>query len=162
MLKKSHYMTIGAVLFTSVTSTCAATTEHSPLVGSWRLISYQVESRDTRQMIPAMGEHPTGRVIFTSDHRVSFVLTGDKRKAGKTDAEKAALLNSLVSYTGTEYTTGNQWCTRVEAAWNPEWVATTQCREFQVNGNRLKVLTPWRQMPNWPGTTRSIITFERE
>lgn len=45
-----------------------------------------------------MGEYPSGRVIFTADHRVSFVLTGDNRTSGKTDAEKAALLNSLIAY----------------------------------------------------------------
>ncbi|TNL04618.1 hypothetical protein CYD30_23450 [Kosakonia cowanii] len=153
---------VAIAFFTVTASTVSAATETSSLVGSWRLISYQVESQSTGKKIPAMGEHPSGRVIFTADHRVSFVLTGDGRRAGKTDAEKAALLNTLVAYTGTEQTTGNNWCTRVEAAWNPEWTGTTQCRQFQVSGNRLEVLTPWRKMPNWPGTTRSVITFERE
>ncbi|KVK76057.1 hypothetical protein WS90_25105 [Burkholderia cepacia] len=146
-----------------MTSACgAARADESPLAGSWRLVGYQVESKESNGRIPAMGANPTGRVIFTDDHRVAFVLTGDGRQPGKTDAEKAALLNTLVAYTGIEHTAGNQWCTRVEAAWNPEWVGTTQCREFHVTGNRLEVLTPWRQMPNWPGTTRSIITFERD
>ncbi|MBR8393166.1 lipocalin-like domain-containing protein [Burkholderia cenocepacia] len=57
---------------------------------------------------------------------------------------------------------GSQWCTKVEAAWNPKWIGTMRCRELRVSGDRLEVLTPWRQMPNWPATTRSIITFERD
>ncbi|MFT4246460.1 MAG: lipocalin-like domain-containing protein [Pseudomonas sp.] len=160
MKKSSHAAT--AALCIALAASATAQAEDAPLAGSWRLVGYQVESKDTGKKIPAMGDHPSGRVIFTEDHRVAFVLTGEGRKNGKTDAEKAALLNTLVAYTGLEQTQGNQWCTRVEAAWNPEWVGTTQCREFRVEGDRLEVLTPWRQMPNWPGTTRSIITFVRD
>ncbi|WP_434212061.1 lipocalin-like domain-containing protein [[Pseudomonas] boreopolis] len=154
---KAAVLLLGAAL-----AATAQAKDDAPLAGSWRLVSYQVESKDTGKKIPAMGDHPTGRVIFTEDHRVAFVLTGEGRKNGTTDAERAALLNTLVAYTGIEQTKGNQWCTKVEAAWNPEWVGTTQCREFRRDGDRLEVLTPWRQMPNWPGTTRSIITFVRD
>lgn len=160
-MKQSSKVALAA-LWIAATSTTAVYAGDSPLTGSWRLTSYQVESQDTGKKIPAMGEHPNGRVIFTQDHRVAFVLTGEGREAGSTDAEKAALLNTLVAYTGIEETKGNQWCTKVEAAWNPAWVGTTQCREFQLEGDRLDVLTPWRQMPNWPGTTRSIISFVRD
>jgi hypothetical protein len=153
--------TLAAVFAVAAVSSTAQAAEN-PLQGAWKLVGYKVVSQDTGKSIPAMGEHPTGRVIFTENHRVSFVLTGDGRTAGKSEAEKAALLDSLVAYTGLESLKGDEWCTKVEAAWNPAWVGTTQCREFHVDGNRLDVLTPWRQMPNWPGTTRSIITFERD
>ncbi len=136
--------------------------EDTSLTGSWKLVSYEVESQSTGKKIPAMGDRPSGRVIFTEDHRVSFVLTGEGRKAGGTDADKAALLNTLVAYTGIETIKTNEWCTHVEASWNPEWVGTTQCREFRRTGDRLEVFTPWRQMPNWPGTTRSIVVFTRD
>ncbi|CAE6815520.1 hypothetical protein R75461_05849 [Paraburkholderia nemoris] len=159
---KSWSMAATAALLSIACVPGAVQAEQPTLAGSWHLVSYEVESKDTGGKIAAMGEHPSGRVIFTGDHRVAFVLTGDGRKAGKSDADKAALLNSLVAYTGIERTGDNQWCTDVEAAWNPEWVGTTQCREFRVAGGRLEVLTPWRQMPNWPGMTRSIITFERD
>ncbi len=91
------------------------------------------------------------------------MLTGDGRKPGKTAEEKAALLDSLVAYTGTYRVEGDKWITKVEVAWNPEWVGTEQSRSFKVDGDRLQVLTPWRVMPNWAdkGMTRSIITFER-
>lgn len=161
MIKSCKICTASTLLALALATDVVAA-EHSPLVGSWKLISYQVESKDTGKMIPAMGEYPSGRVIFSADHRVSFVLAGDNRTSGKTDAEKAALLNSLIAYTGTEKTEGNTWCTYVDTAWNPEWNGTTQCRTFQIIGKRLKVTTPWRNMPNWPGTTRSVITFERE
>ncbi|QCI98247.1 lipocalin-like domain-containing protein [Agrobacterium larrymoorei] len=158
---KTRFLTVAA-LFLAASATGRAQAEDASLTGSWRLVSYEVESQDTGKKIPAMGDHPTGRVIFTDDHRVAFVLTGEGRKSGAGDADKAALLNTLVAYTGTEETKNDEWCTHVEAAWNPEWVGTTQCRKFRRTGDRLEVLTPWRQMPNWPGTTRSIVTFERD
>jgi hypothetical protein len=68
----------------------------------------------------------------------------------------------LVAYTGKYRLEGDKWITSVDVAWNPAWVGTEQSRNFKVEGNRLKVLTPWRIMPNWAdkGMTRSINTFE--
>jgi hypothetical protein len=110
-----------------------------------------------------MGKNPTGYVIFTPEGRVWFVLTGEGRKPAKTVEERAALLDSLVAYTGTYRIEGDKWITSVEIAWNPAWVGTEQARSFKVEGDRLSVLTPWRIMPNWAekGMTRSIITFEQ-
>ncbi len=133
------------------------------IVGTWRLLSYVVEVQATGEQLPAMGEEPSGYVTFLPEGRVFFVLTGDGRKPGKTDHERAELLNSLVAYTGTYLTEGNTGTTSVDVAWNPEWVGTKQVRSFRLEGDRLEVLTPWRTMPNWPdkGMTRSIVSFER-
>ncbi len=117
----------------------------------------------TGQKLPVMGEHPTGYAIFTPEGRVRFVLTGEGRKPAKTDQERAELLSTLIAYTGTYRVEGDKWITKVEVAWNPEWVGTEQSRSFTVEGDRLQVLTPWRLMPNWAdkGMSRSIVTFER-
>ena len=92
-----------------------------------------------------------------------FILTGEGRKPAKTAEERAALLGTLVAYTGMYRIEGDRWITKVDVAWNPEWVGTEQARNFKVEGDRLQVLTPWRVMPNWPdkGMQRSIVTFER-
>lgn len=110
-----------------------------------------------------MGEKPTGHAAFLPEGRVFFVLTGEARKPGKTDKERADLLSTLVAYTGTYRIEGDTWTTKVDVAWNPEWVGTEQVRSFKLVGQRLQVLTPWRLMPNWAdkGMTRSIVTFER-
>jgi len=137
--------------------------DRAQIYGVWKLVSYDVEIQATGQKEPPMGKNPTGYVIFTPEGRVFFVLTGEGRKAAKTVQERADLPSSLVAYTGTYRIEGDQWITKVEVAWNPEWIGTEQRRFFKVDGERLKVLTPWRVMPNWPekGMTRSIITFER-
>ena len=131
--------------------------------GVWRLLAYEIEIQATGQKEPVMGKNPTGYVIFTPEGRVWFVLTGEGRKPAKSVEERAALLDSLVAYTGTYRIEGDKWITSVEVAWNPAWVGTEQARSFKVEGDRLSVLTPWRIMPNWAdkGMTRSIITFER-
>jgi hypothetical protein len=131
--------------------------------GTWQLRSYEVEVQATGQLLPVMGQHPTGYTTFMPNGRVFFVLTGEARKAAKTDPERADLLSTLVAYTGTYRVEGDKWITRVEVAWNPEWVGTEQVRSFKLEGNLLQVLTPWRMMPNWAdkGMTRSIITFAR-
>ena len=137
--------------------------DRATVQGAWKLVSYDVEVQTTGEKFPPMGKNPMGYVIFTPEARVWFVLTGDGRKPAKTAEEKAALLDTLIAYTGTYRVEGDKWITSVEVAWNPEWVGTQQSRSFNVKGDRLQVLTPWRVMPNWPdkGMTRSIITFER-
>ncbi len=137
--------------------------QSNPVVGTWKLVSYEVEVQATGQKLPVMGEKPTGYVSFLPEGRVFFVLTGEARKPAKTDQDRAELLNTLVAYTGTYSLAGDTWTTNVDVAWNPEWVGTKQVRSFKLEGDRLLVMTPWRVMPNWAdkGMTRSLITFER-
>ena len=137
--------------------------DRGKVVGLWKLVSYEVEVQATGHKEPVMGQKPTGYAQFLAEGRVFFILTGEGRQPAKTDQERASLLGTLVAYTGTYRIEGDKWITKVEVAWNPEWVGTEQARSFRVDGNRLQVLTPWRVMPNWAdkGMTRSIVTFER-
>ena len=106
--------------------------DRAQIHGVWKLVSYDVEIQATGQKEPPMGKNPTGYVIFTPEGRVFFVLTGEGRKAAKTVQERADLLSSLVAYTGTYRLEGDQWITKVEVAWNPEWVGTEQRRGQQA------------------------------
>ena len=131
--------------------------------GAWKLVSYEVEVQETGETFHPMGQNPTGYVVFTPEQRVWFVLTGEGRKPANTIEGKAALLDTIIAYTGNYRIEDNMWITSVEVAWNPQWVDTEQAREFKVDGDRLQVFTPWRVMPNWPEKvmTSSIVTFER-
>jgi Lipocalin-like domain len=137
--------------------------DSTKLKGVWRLLSYTLEYQATGRKEPIMGEKPTGYAIFTLEGRAMFVITGEGRKPQTEDKTRAALLNTLVAYTGKYRIEGDKWITKVEVAWNPEWVGTEQVRLFRLDGNRLEVTTPWRIMPNWPekGMTRSVLVFER-
>ncbi len=137
--------------------------DRSQVQGIWKLVSYKVEIQATGQKESPMGQNPTGYVIFTPEGRVFFILAAEGRKPAKTVQNRADLLNSLVAYTGTYSMKGDKWITKVEVAWNPEWIGTEQERFFKVDQDQLQVFTPWRVMPNWAekGMTRSIIIFER-
>ena len=154
---------IGFVFAACLIAQASYADDRNKVVGTWKLVSYEVEVQATGQKGPVMGEKPTGYATFTKEGRVFFVLTGEARKAAKTDQERAELLNTLVAYSGIYSVEGDKWTTNVEVAWNPEWVGTKQVRDFKLDGERLIVLTPWRVMPNWAdkGLTRSIVTFER-
>ena len=137
--------------------------ESARLHGVWKLVSYEVEIQATGEKEPVMGRSPTGYVLFTPEGRAMFILTAENRRPAKTVQERADLLSNLIAYTGTYRIEGDKWITKVDVAWNPEWVGTEQTRSFKVDGDRLQVLTPWRVMPNWTekGMQRSIVTFER-
>jgi hypothetical protein len=133
------------------------------VLGIWKLISVEIEVQRTGQIELPMGENPAGYAVFTREGRAFFILTGELRQPATNDEQRAGLLNTLVASTGTYRLEGDKWITKVEVAWNPEWVGSEQARVFKLDGNRLQVLSPWRVMPNWPekGRTRSILTFDR-
>ena len=136
----------------------------SPTVhGAWQLLSYDVEQQSNGSSFAPMGANPTGYVIFTPEGRLSFMLSAEGRRPGNNAEERSSLLSSMIAYTGNYRLEGDRWITKVDVAWNPEWVGTEQTRFFQITDDILTVHTPWRVMPNWPdkGLTRSIVTFQR-
>jgi hypothetical protein len=137
--------------------------DRGKILGIWKLLSFEAEIQATGQKEPVMGQKPTGYVIFTLEGRAMFILTGEGRKAPKTDKDRADLLNTIIAYTGMYRLEGDQWITKVDVAWSPEFVGTEQRRFFKVDGDRLQVLTTWGVHPNWPdkGMQRRILTFER-
>ncbi len=155
--------TFATAFLTTLAPMPARAESDGPLKGLWKLVSYEVEVRKDGEKLPVMGEHPTGYAYFTPEKRVFFVLTGEDRKPAKDDAQRAQLLETLVSYTGKFRLDGDKWIADLDVAWDPKWVGSEQTRTFTLDGERLRVLTPWRVMPNWAdkGETRSIVTFER-
>lgn len=139
--------------------------KHAPVTGTWKLVSYVIEAQESGHIIKVMGETPSGYVAFLPSGRVFFMLTAEGRAADPEHSAEghALLLDTMVAYTGRYRIEDDKWITRVEVAWNPEWIGTEQTRHFKLDGDCLQVLTPWRLMPNWAehGMTRSIISFER-
>ena len=154
---------LAALVWYLIAAPPSITDDRAQIHGVWKLVSYEVEIQATGQKESLMGQKPTGFAIFTSEGRAMFIVTGEGRKPAKTVEDRAELLSSLVAYTGPYRIEGDSWITKVEVAWNPEWVGTEQTRFFKVDGDRLQVLTTWRVMPNWleKGMTRSILTLER-
>jgi hypothetical protein len=156
---KTLLLFLGLVL--SVMSSSAA--DRTPLIGVWKLLSYQTEFQDGTPKRATLGEHPTGYIIFTIEGRMMAVIEAEGRKAPSSDADRAALLRSMFGYTGKYRMEGNQWITTVDAAWNPAWDGTDQRRSFELVGDKLTVTSMWQPSVNVSGSpvARGVLVFER-
>ena len=134
--------------------------EKVPILGIWRLVSFEVEYQATGQRENTRGKNPTGYIIFTPEGRMMVVLTNEGRKAPKTDQDRADLFNAMVAYTGTYRIEGDKWITKVDVHMNPALVGTEQPRFFRVDGDRLQEMTQWSPRGE-KGMGRVVITYER-
>ncbi len=138
------------------------TTSHH-VHGVWSLVSYTVEVNDSGETFPPMGDKPSGYVIFTPEGRLAFTLSAEGRQPAESIEDSAGLLSSMIAYTGTYTLDGDRWITKVDVAWNPEWVGTEQTRYFRIDDDKLTVTTPLARDAELARKrlTRSIVTFQR-
>ena len=135
----------------------------SRIVGSWRILSYELEFQDNGERRPTMGAHPSGYLVFLSTGRMMAYLEADGRRAPKTDEERVAAYRTIIAYTGKYRVQGDKWITKVEGAWNVDWSGTDQERSYTLNGDRLDVVAQWNRNALYGGRmTRGHLTFERE
>lgn len=129
----------------------------------WKLLSYQTEFQDGSPNRAIFGEHPLGYIIFTSEGRMMALIQADGRKVASSDADRAALLSSVIAYSGKYRMNGNGWITTVDVAWNPAWVGTDQVRSFVLTGDHLTVTAMWQPAINVSGSpmARGVLEFER-
>ena len=137
--------------------------DRTMLIGVWKLLSYQTEFQDRSPKRALFGEHPTGYIVFTREGRMMAVVEAEGRKAPSTDADRAALLRSVIAYSGKYRMEGSRWITTVDTAWNPAWVGTDQVRSYELVGDRLTVTSMWQPGVNISGSpvVRGILQFER-
>src|SRR5262245_48247195 len=64
--------------------------EADDLIGTWKLVSWQVIVKD-RPPQNVFGAHPKGFLILTREGRGIVVTTAENRQAGMGDSERAAL-----------------------------------------------------------------------
>jgi hypothetical protein len=134
--------------------------DRTPLVGIWRLVSFEREFQGSEEREYPMGKVPSGYIQFLAEGRMTVVITAEGRKAPATDADRAALYNTLVAYTGGYRVEGDKWITKVDVSANPAWVGTEQTRTFKVAGDRLQEITAWSPRPD-SKVARAVITYER-
>jgi hypothetical protein len=144
---------------------CAAPAfaDDSRIVGSWKAVSLIYEDPATKEQIFPFGQHPKGRMIILPTGQWSIISTAEGRKPAVTDADRAAALTTMTSYTGRYHFEGDKIVTRVEASWSEGQVGTDVTRSFQIDGNHLILTSPPVPNPNLGNrVVRSIVTWERE
>jgi hypothetical protein len=135
------------------------------LVGTWRLVSFDAEDRDTGERWPTFGKAPRGRLMLQPNGLMMVLLTAEGRVAQhpSTTEERAKAFTSVVAYSGRYKAEGESFVTDVDVSSVEAWVGARQVRTFRLVGRRVQFTSAWAPSPFDPRrTTRGIIEFERE
>jgi Lipocalin-like domain len=149
------------LMFFAVSSPVLAQ-EANPLVGTWKLISSEsIVENEAPQ--PTFGLHPKGYLIITREGRLMIIMTADDRKAGMSDAERAALHKTMAAVSGKVRVEGTDFIISVDVSWNESWNGTEQRRHFKIEGDKLFVDTAPGPSLLFPGKTSfGRLVFERD
>jgi hypothetical protein len=136
-----------------------------PLIGTWRLVSYELESADGAISYP-YGQDPSGYLIYAADGYMSVAFmtsgrvpyaSGDRLRS--TPEERAAAADSYVSYCGRYELRDDRVIHHIEVSLFPNWVGVAQTRYITLAGNRLTLRTPPLLMGG--STQTGHVTWER-
>jgi len=149
------------VCFLILVQPCFAAGSAKKLLGSWKLVSFEVVWQATGEREFPFGKNPTGYMIFAPQGRMMVLTTAEGRKAPQTDQDRADLFKSMIAYTGIYRVEGDKCFVKYDVAFNPAWIGSEVMRLFKFDGDRLQVTT----MPPTPqpqkGMGRAILTYER-
>jgi hypothetical protein len=93
---------------------------------------------------------------------MAFISKQDRRPPAD-DAEAAALLRSMLAYTGRFRVEGGRVVVSVDGAWSEVYKAEEQVRYFAMDGDLLTIRTP--EQPSGVALGRTVVstlTFVRE
>ena len=136
--------------------------DNAKLVGTWKLVSLDIEFQSGEPARPFLGQKWVGYTIFTADGRTMSVWEAEGRKPPNSDEDRAALFRSMNAITGTYRYEAGMGTTEIDVAGNPAGKGK-QTRGYKLDGTRLEIATPWAPSPTIAGSpvTRSMIRFER-
>jgi hypothetical protein len=120
----------------------------NPLVGTWRLISWETRSVDGQKVSYPLGREAVGYIMYNEDGYMSVDITRPNRErftagdllSGSTE-EKAHAASTYVSYCGPYEFQGETVIHHVELSLFPNWVSVDQERLVELRGNRLTLST---------------------
>jgi hypothetical protein len=135
-----------------IIGTAAVADERHPLVGNWKLVSWQVIGEDGKPQ-DVFGTAPSGYLVITPEGRSIVLTTASGRKSGTDDTARAALQKSMLSYSGRYRVEGGDFITSVDISWNEEWNGTEQRRHYRIEGDKLFIETAPAPSMVSPGKT---------
>jgi hypothetical protein len=113
------------------------------LEGRWKLIAAEDVRGDGTVARYPWGQHPVGSIVVERGACYVQIMSGDvpsfSNAAPAGEQMKAALLSTYIAYSGpcTVDTNEGSVTLKVEAAWRPDYVGTTQKRFFRFENGRL-------------------------
>jgi hypothetical protein len=114
------------------------------LTGGWKLIAAEDLRADGSVARLPWGPHPVGTIVVESGFCYLQIMSSDIPSFEQSDAPigeqmQARLLSSYIAYSGpcTIDEAKGSVTLKVEAAWRPDYVGTTQVRYFRFDDGRL-------------------------
>jgi hypothetical protein len=121
---------------------------NNPLVGAWRLVSYECKVGDGKRSSP-LGADPVGYILYTEDGQMSVQIAAADRPPfasgdlhGGTAEEMIAAADSYIAYCGTYELFDDRVVHHVEHSFFPNRVGTAQTRYYELDGDRIALVTP--------------------
>lgn len=116
------------------------------LSGTWKMVWWTKEDVASGACSDAPGPDPVGYISYGADGRVMVLVVSRTRPrpagSAPTDAEKIALFDSMLSYTGRYMADSETVVHTVEASWNQLWTDTRQERLYTWDGDQLELRSP--------------------
>jgi hypothetical protein len=123
------------------------------LVGTYKIVSHDIQVDGTS--LQTLGKAPHGYIVLAPTRFVAF-YTGDTRKFGTSIDEKAALLDTLVGWSGTYRIDGGKIILAVDASWTEAWNGKDLVRNWALSGNRLTLTGDPEPFPRDPSKTAVV------
>jgi lipocalin-like protein len=135
----------------------------SPLIGNWKLVSRHTIVDGVAAPPDLFGLNPKGFLMLTREGRMALIITGENRKGGMGDAERAELHKSMFAVGGKYRLEGSDLLITVDVSWNETWNGTELKRRVSLEGDKLLVETAPAPSPLFPGKiVVAKLVFERE
>src|SRR5262245_2091164 len=134
------------------------------LAGTWKVVSL-ITKFDGGDAVEPFGPNPKGRLVLTPEGQWIIILTGAYRGPAKNLEEKAALLDSMLAYSGKYTIEENRMTIRVDMSWNEIYSGPNQnqTRFFSIEGDKLTIRSPEMVSAVRPGQKAvATLTLERE
>ncbi len=121
----------------------------NPLIGTWRLLSWENRSLVDEQVSYPLGKDATGYIMYNEDGYMFVAIMDPNRPKfaaedllSGTPEEEAQAEETYVSYCGRYEVRGETVVHHVELSLFPNWVGVDQERLVELQGNRLTLSTP--------------------
>ena len=130
------------------------------LLGLWRLIEAKLQFADSGEVTDLMGPAPDGFLAFMPEGRMLAIITDTERRVGDTSSR---LLTGMLAYSGRYSVEDDRFVTDVDVSWHPGWLQTQQVRFWEIEGDELRLTTPYQTRPSAPDReARGILRWRRE
>jgi hypothetical protein len=120
----------------------------NPLIGTWRLVSWENRSVVDGEVSYPLGKDAVGYIMYSQNGYMSVaIMRSDRAKFAAGDLlrasveERAQAAGTYVSYCGRYEFRGDTVVHRVELSLFPNWIGVEQERLVEVTGERLMLST---------------------